>query len=469
MAAHSPAPSPTDLDPWAATIAAQAELPDDRLNDRFAHVLATFAAKPLDSIPQACGSAAAAKATYRFLSNPRFTAGDLHRALCAATAEACRGQPVVLAVQDTTGLSYPTLTQTTGLGPLNDSLKARGLFLHTTLAIRTDGVPLGVFDQACWGRSDQLVAEHHDRPIAEKESARWLNGMTAAEAAVEALPAPQRPRLIHVMDREGDIHEVLQQIDPTRHGAVIRSAHNRRVDGPVSHAHDAVAAAPRQGVKVITVPARAGRPARRARLELRARTLTVMPLCQHPPHRQRRPVTWGLVEAREAAAPANTEPLHWLLWTTEPIATRADLIRVLDIYQRRWRIEEFHLALKSGCGVEALELETAQRLSKAVAVYSAVAARIVALRDLARHEPDAPCTTVLSDDAWKVLWVRFAHQRLTANTPPPTVRQVILWIGRLGGHLGRKGDGLPGVRTLWRGWRDLTILVAGVRLGRDLG
>jgi hypothetical protein len=469
MTAQSFLLSQSDLDAWAATIAAQADLPDDRLNERFAQVLATFAAKPRDSIPQACGSPMAAKATYRFLSNSRFTADDLHRALGAATVENCCGQPVVLAIQDTTGLSYPTLTQTTGLGPLNDSLKARGLLLHTTLAVRPDGVPLGVLDQACWGRPEQLAAEHHDRPISEKESVKWLNGIIAAEAAVDTLPAPQRPRLIHVMDREGDIHEVLQQIDPSRHGAVIRSAHNRRVEGPIGHAHDAIASAPRRGVRVITVPARAGRPARRVRLELRAATLTVRPLRQHAPERTRRPVTWGLVEAREGNAPAGVEPLHWLLWTTEPIATRADLIRVLDIYQRRWRIEEFHLALKSGCGVEALELETAERLSRAVALYSAVAARIVALRDLARHEPDTPCTTILSDDAWKVLWLRFMQQRLSADMPPPTVRQAILWIGRLGGHLGRKRDGLPGVRTLWRGWRDLTILVAGLRLARELG
>jgi hypothetical protein len=469
MAATSRASTSPDLDPWAAAIAAQADLPDDRLNGRFAQVLATFAAKPLDSIPQACGSPAAAKATYRFLSNPRFTSGDLQRALCAATAESCRGRPVVLAVQDTTALSYHTLTQTTGLGPLNDSRKARGLLLHTTLAVRPDGVPLGVLAQAGWGRPEQPAAEHHDRPVAEKESVRWLNSVTAAEAAVDALPAPQRPRLIHVMDREGDIHEVLQRIDPTRHGAVLRSAHNRRVDGPVGHAHDAVAAAPRRGVAAVTVPARAGRPTRRARVELRAATLTVVPLRQHRPERQRQPVTWNLVEAREANAPAGVEPLHWLLWTTEPVGRRADLIAVLDIYRRRWRIEEFHLALKSGCRAEALELETAERISKAVALYSAVAARIVALRDLARQEPDAPCTAILSDDAWKALWVRFAHQRLTADTPAPTVRQAVQWIGRLGGHLGRKCDGLPGVRTLWRGWRDLTILVAGVRLGRDLG
>jgi hypothetical protein len=126
------------------------------------------------------------------------------------------------------------------------------------------------------------------------------------------------------------------------------------------------------------------------------------------------------------------------------------------------------LTLKSGCRAEALELETADRLTKAVMLYSMIAVRIVALRDLARQEPDAPCTTILSDDAWRALYAKFEKKAPDLDTPVPTVRQAILWIGRLGGHLNRKRDGMPGVRTLWRGWRDLTILVAGYRLGRRL-
>ncbi|MCE9532489.1 MAG: hypothetical protein K8T89_15415 [Planctomycetes bacterium] len=96
-----------------------------------------------------------------------------------------------------------------------------------------------------------------------------------------------------------------------------------------------------------------------------------------------------------------------------------------------------------------------------------MAVRILTLRDLARQEPDTPCTAILSDDAWKAMWIHVNKKRLTANTPIPTVKQAILWIGRLGGHLNRKRDGMPGVRTLWRGWRDLTLLVAGYRLARD--
>ena len=101
-------------------------------------------------------------------------------------------------------------------------------------------------------------------------------------------------------------------------------------------------------------------------------------------------------------------------------------------------------------------------------LYSGVAARIVALRDLARQQPDAPCTLILHDDEWRVLYAHIHHHAPAAKMPVPTIRQAVLWIGRLGGHLGRKCDRLPGVRTLWRGWRDLTLLVDGYRASRHL-
>jgi hypothetical protein len=461
-------PLVADLDVWAAQVAGFADLPDERLNTRFAHTLATLAAKPLDSFPQACGSASDAKATYRFFSNKRLTTAHFLQPLVAATAEACRGQAVVLAVQDTTSLNYTTLQTTQGLGLLNDSKRARGLHLHSTVALRTDGVPLGLLGQHSWSRPVEPPAlpPKPERPIEDKESYKWLRGLEAAEAALLSLPEAERPRLIHVMDREGDIHEVLQRLTHSPHGAVIRSAQNRSVDGPLAKSIPAVRAAPLLGVHRVEVPAQHGQPRRQARCELRSVPLTLTPDPAKYPHRQL--VIWTLVEAREVDAPAGVEPLGWLLWTTEPAATRAQILAVLAIYKLRWRIEDFHLTLKSGCRAEALALETADRLIKAVLLYSLIAVRIVALRDLARQEPDAPCTTILSEDAWRALYAKFEATASDADTPVPTVRQAIGWIGRLDGHLNRKSDGRPGVRTLWRGWRDLTILVAGYRLGRRL-
>lgn len=451
---------------WAAQIAGMADFPDERLNTRLANVLATLAQKPLDRIPQAFGSAANAKGCYRLLSNKRLSVAHFLQPIVANTVEGCRGESVVYAVQDSSSVNYSTLKSTTGLGALNDCVQARGLHLHSTLALRADGMAFGLLDQWTWSRppADSQKPDDHERPIEEKESYKWLHAMQAAEAAIATVPEAERPRLIHVMDREGDVHEVFEHISASPHGAVIRSAQNRSIDGDIDKAHQAVTAQPLIGVHRLSVPARHGQPRRTVRLELRSLTATITPNTQKHPHR--RPVTWTLIEAREVDAPPGVTPLHWLLWTTEPAATKAEILAVVPIYTLRWRIEEFHLTLKSGCKAEQLELETAERLTKALILYSAVAVRIVTMRDLSRLEPDAPCTLILSDIAWRTLFARFEQRPAKADTPIPTVHQAIRWIGRLGGHLNRQRDGMPGVRTLWRGWRDLTILVMGYSLAK---
>lgn len=459
--------SSMEADLWAASLAEHADLPDERLNQRLADILAVFAHKSQDSIPQACDSPAATKATYRFFANHRVTVERLHDAITAATVEQCRGRAVVLAIHDTTSLNYSELTGTTGLGPIGSSGTAQGLHLHTTLALRPDGVPLGLLHQKCWSRPpEQRADDHQQLPIEEKESRKWFLGIGGADFALDELPDRERPRVIHLMDRESDIHEVLEAIASTTDGAVIRSTHNRLIDGPIGRAHDAVAAAKSLGVHTVTVPAKPGQRKRTARLELRAVQVTIQPARRHAVQADRQPIPLQLVEAREVDAPPGVTPLHWLLWTTEPASTFAEAVEVLRLYQLRWRIEDFHLTLKSGCRIEELELETADRITKAVTIYSAVAVHLLTLRDLARVESNAPCTNILSEDAWKTLWMHIQQKKLTAKVVVPTIRQAVLWIGRLGGHQNRKRDGMPGVRTLWRGYRDLSLLVLGYRIAR---
>ncbi len=454
---------------WAARVAGQADFPDERLNNRFGLILQTLADKPLDSIPQACPRRSQAQAAYRFLENQRLAIDDFLQPITDTTLDACRGRPTILAIQDSSSANYATLKQTTGLGKLNDS-DALGIHFHTTIAVQPDGVALGLLHQTHWCRppEDEPISEQRkNKPIADKESSKWLDGIEAAEAALDNLPAEERPRLIHIFDREGDVHEVLERISASPHGAVIRIAQrNRCVAGEAgSNVATAIAAAPCLGVRVLEVPARHGVKKRRVRLELRSVPVTITPHPKAHPHR--RPVNWTVVEAKEIDAPAGVEPLHWLLWTTEPAGTFAELLAVLRLYQLRWLIEDFHLTLKSGCRIEELRLETADRLMKALVLYSAVALRIVALRDLARQRPNDPCTTILTTNQWQALYAYAHGRRPDVATPIPTIRQAVLWIGRLGGHLNRQRDGMPGVRTLWRGWRDLAILVIGYQAGRS--
>ena len=273
------------------------------------------------------------------------------------------------------------------------------------------------------------------------------------------------PRLIHVMDREGDTYEVMMAVADADDSALIRCAQNRRIDDPLATAHQAVRIQPVRSRTLVPVNRKAGVPQRWAWVEVRSMAVTLVPDLQKYPHAW--PMIGNLVEVWEPAPPPGAEPVHWRLWTLEPAATADEALEVVREYTCRWPIEEVHLVLKSGCQVEALRLETWDRLEKAVRVHAAVAARIVSLRDLARETPAAPALGVLEADEVEVLVRHFGKGK---DIPPTelTIGQAVLWIGRLGGHLNRKGDGMPGVRTLWRGLHDLTLLVAGFRAAKRL-
>ena len=194
------------------------------------------------------------------------------------------------------------------------------------------------------------------------------------------------PRLIHVMDREADAYEVMMAVVDAGDSAVIRCAQNRRIDDPLGTAHQAVRRQPVLGCTTVPVGrSAAGAPARLATVALRSMAVDLVPDWEKYPHAW--PMRWNLVELVEPDPPPGAEPVHWYLWTLEPAATAAEVLEVVRKYTCRWPIEEMHLVLKSGCQAEALRLETWDRLEKAVTLQSAVAARIVALRDRGGRPP----------------------------------------------------------------------------------
>jgi hypothetical protein len=458
-------PTCCSLPLWAAQVAAATPLPDRRLNTRLERLLTLLAQKPLDAFPQAAPDWHQAKATYRFLANERFAWQDLLTGWQAITTRAVRGQPLVYVAHDTTTVSYSTLKQTTGLGYINQIEAARGLHCHSSIALRADGVVLGLLHQHYWVRPQFRKSAPNSRPREDKESIKWQRGLNATAAALHGVPASQRPRVIHLMDREGDIHEVFAKVLELGHGAIIRRYRNRAVAEWPLDADRVIRGVPAVGRLQLPLPAGHGRKARAALVELRSKVMTLTP--NNHVERQRRPLRLTMVQVREIGTPPNgEEAIDWLLWTTEPARTKKQILAVVRSYALRWRVEDIHLVWKQGCQVEQLQLGTRQRLEKALVLYAGVAVRIVQLRDLARREPTAPCTEVLTEDEWQALYVHSTGAVPTAATPVPTIEQAAKWIGRLGGHLGRKRDGMPGVRTLWRGWRDLALLVAGYRAGK---
>lgn len=458
-------PASFSLPLWAAQVAAAVPLPDARLNTRLERLLTYLAEKPLDAIPQASPDCHQAKATYRFLANNRFGSDDLLTGWHKTTAQSMSGQQVVYVAHDTTTFSYTSLKHTTGLGFISHLGAARGIHCHSSLVLNANGVALGLLHQHYWVRLEPRKAHPNSRPREDKESVKWQHGLNATATALALLPAAQRPRVIHLMDREGDIHEVFVKVLSLGHGAIIRRYRNRAVAEWPLDADQLIGTVPVVARLKLKLPAGHGRKARTAVVELRSKVMTLTP--NNHVERQRQPLCLTMVQVREVGPPADAEePIDWLLWTTEPTRTQKQILAVVRAYALRWRIEDFHLTWKQGCRVEQLQLETRQRLEKALVLYAGVAVRILRLRDLARREPMAPCTEVLTADEWQALYTHIQGETPNAVTPVPTIEQATKWIGRLGGHLGRKRDGMPGVRTLWRGWRDLAILVAGYRAGK---
>ena len=449
---------------WAAQVAAVTPLPDARLNTRLEQVLNDLAARPQDAFPQAAANWHQAKAIYRFLDNNRFAWQNLLAGWQVTTTQQLPSQTLIYVAHDTCTFSYSTLKHTMGLGYINQLEAARGIHCHSSLVLRADGVVLGLLHQHYWVRSQFRKPPPNSRPREDKESIKWQQGLNATATALAHVPVAQRPRVIHLMDREGDIHEVFAKVLALGHGAIIRRYRNRAVAEWPLDADQVIRTVPALARLKFKLPAGHGRKARTAVVELRSKVLTLTP--NNHVERQRQPLRLTMVQVREVSTPPQgEEPLDWLLWTTEPAQTKEQILAVVRAYALRWRIEDFHLAWKQGCRVEQLQLETRQRLEKALVLYAGVAVRIIQLRDLARREPTAPCTEVLSEDEWQALHAHMTGTTPTPATPVPTIEQVTRWIGRLGGHLGRKRDGMPGVRTLWRGWRDLSILVAGYRAG----
>ena len=153
----------------------------------------------------------------------------------------------------------------------------------------------------------------------------------------------------------------------------------------------------------------------------------------------------------------------WRLLTTLPITSLAEACEKVGWYAQRWQIEVIHKVLKSGCKIEQRQLETAERLERALAVDQVVAWRLLALCKAGREQPDAAVSEWLDQAEWEALWCQ-VHQRPTPPRTPPTVRQAVRWIAQLGGFLARKGDGEPGPITLWRGLHRLHDLTAMWRL-----
>lgn len=440
---------------WAWDELRATRLADPRLDLRLPRMVEEFAEHPEASCTEALGKAGA-KAAYRFWDNPRVQAKDILVGHAEQCARRSMQYPVVLVAQDTTEIDLTGHPATKGTGYLG-SPHSRGLLLHTLLAISPTGVPLGVLRQFSWTRPIEQLGKRHRRrqtPLKEKESQRWLDGLMAAAEGLA-----QHPHVVLMGDRESDLFDLFAASRPGNVELLVRVCRERRrVEHPARYLDAALERTPVRGHVQIEIPARANRQSRRAQMAVRWLRLDVH--CpRHGVKRPSVPLTFILVE--ELGPPPGEKPVRWLLATTLTVETLEEVLRCAQWYAYRWIIERFHFVLKSGCKIEQRQLETVERMERAIPVFSIVAWRLLWLTLQTRETPDVPCTMVLEEFEWKVLWAT-VHPRLRQlPAAPPTLREAARSIAQLGGFLGRKCDGEPGPQTLWRGLSRLHDLGQG--------
>jgi Domain of unknown function (DUF4338)/Transposase DNA-binding/Transposase Tn5 dimerisation domain len=442
---------------WIEAELGGANMGDARLTARLLEMTGMFYAKPTANIPQACGSAFAAKAAYRFVDNEKVHWQAILEPHYAATEARVREQPLVLVAQDTTSLNYSTHPHTQGLGPIGtQSEKVCGLMVHDTLAFNVQGIPLGLLDLQCWARDGIGSRDaRHSKPIEEKESFKWIESYQAVSAVQKRA---RKTQMVVMADREADIHEVFAAQANTPHGAqlLIRAerSRNRQVVGE-EHTHASLWPTLEQqgllGTREILIPPSEKRAARQATLEVRSAPVTLK-----PPRRSAHlaPVAVWAVLAQEVNPPPQIEGLEWMLLTSVAVKHKQDAFERLNWYARRWGIEVYHRILKSGCRVEARQLEQAHRLLNCLAIDLIVAWRIYHLTALGEQTPEVPCTIYFTDAEWKALCT-FVSRTKMPPALPPSLNEAVRLLGQLGGHLGRNGDGHPGTEVLWRGMTRL--------------
>jgi hypothetical protein len=429
----------------------EVDLGDERRGRRAQALVARLAQQPRGTLQAVLQGRAELVAAYRFLNNEAVSSAALLEAHTEASVERMHGSARVLCVADSSFISYGHRAPVAGLGPHNRA-GDNGFFIHPTFAVSAEGLALGTVHWHSWVR-DARLDKHKtqaQRPLEQKESARWLESLRACSALQARVPAT---RLTFLADREGDFYELLAAASVAPVDYLIRAQADRVLPDGRRLGTPPPCLAPLGTVR-FTIASRAGQRAREVTQTLWAAREA---LSARRGHTRTAAVEATVVWAQESAPPAGVPALQWILLTNLPVTTLAAAAQLIDWYRLRWRIEQLFDALKNICLIEAAQLRSAHALRNLCALHLIVAWRLLYLQTLARDEPTLSATCIFAPVELTVL--ALAH----APRPPPpllTLSDALLAIAKLGGYLARKHDKPPGLKTLARGYERLCWLAA---------
>lgn len=447
-------------DGFGQAIFGEAELGDRRLTARLVTAFDQMCRHPGGTLPEKLASPADLKAFYRLCANDSIAHADIVAAARRYTlGRIAEHDGDVLVLHDATELDYSSLASLCDeLGQIGKG-SYRGYICHNVLAVDpATGDVLGLLDQILHRRDDvpeneTLTASRNRRT---RESLLWLKGTAQL---------PPISQLIDVADQGASTFEFFEHECASGRRFVIRNGRTRKVrsgqDAGAAQEYllDYAQSLAELGRFTMDVKAQKGRKARSAEFAIRGGAILLLPPHARHGHHGQEPLPMYVVYVNEVSRPPKGEdPIDWTLLTNEPVRKLDDAWRVVEWYERRWIVEEYHKAMKSGCQIEDLQFTAVERLQPAIALLSVVALTLLNLRDASRRA-DAhtrKAATLIAADYVEVLSI-WRHRK----TCDLTVHEFFYALARLGGHQNRKSDHQPGWLVLWRGWTKLQYMLDG--------
>lgn len=444
---------------------------DKRINSRFLKVAQSMSEQPENTICRALENWSAVKAAYRLFDNLKVTPSKIMAPHIKNTIQRCKNHKTILAIQDTSYLTYTNRKKTKDLTPINNlpgnQTLVKGFLVHSTMALTPEGVPLGILNQD-FGKREKIldkkklkISYQHYLPMEKKESFRWIKSVRLCHEL-----CPQGSEFVHISDRESDFYEMLRECINLKEKFIIRANHNRSInktkrrEAPKDKLWTFIDKKRVLGTLKIKVQVNGRHKFRVAELDLKFSQISVPP----PPYKTRNINGKGLVNLnlwciyiKEKKPPKNVKGLEWLLLTNIEVTDFESARQKVFWYGLRWNIEIFHKILKTGCGVERSQLRTGDRLKNMISLMSVIGWRIFWLSREFKSNPNKSCETILLEYEWRALLL-IVNRRVSRRTKPPPLKEVLFSIAKLGGFLGRTGDGYPGFISIWRGWMKLMDL-----------
>jgi len=429
-------------------------LPDLRLVNRLEEIACRIMAKPDSSIPKQNNEWKDIKGAYRFYDSKKVRFCKLIQPHVNQTKKKVAKMKQILAIQDTCFISYGKHASVEGLSKIGGEKGAKGIILHTTLAVDPNQKypeVIGLLDQYIHRR---IIKVDKNETYLEKQE-RWKESKIWEETS-QRISLNSETQMIEIMDREGDVFDVINNCLSIKHDFVIRAKNDRLLDETYDEKlFTFVQNLKSQGTIKLSIRKRPNQIPREAILDVAFSKIKI----KGPKSRKKEIIQCNTIYVIEKNPPKGQEPLEWVLLTSVDVNSFEDACQIIEWYKCRWIIEEYHKAIKSGCKVEERQLKTVGRLENFLGIANIVALRLLKLRDVARNTPKILAREVI--DPLKVnLLIKYRGLKNNDITMYEYYREV----AKIGGFIGRKSDGEPGWQTLWNGEMELTQLYIGAKL-----